>query len=584
MSLLKKEHLALGFLAAVATLGFPSIVVRAQQQSFPPEVLAWADTVLYNGQILTVDDSFTITEGVAIRDEKFLAVGTNQQIRAMAGPKTRLIDLKGKTVVPGFIDTHHHFHNYAQRGLMPRILFRTRQQWLREIKRLVDVAEPGEWVILRADRTVDQPWAQSAFSMTRHDLDPISPNNPIFVWTSPPGNDALVNGYALGLANMPSDTPGLIKDPGTGEPNGVLEQAAYGTMFYEVIPRIPVEELMPLYKAAMKRFNAVGKVTIMGRNDGHAISVFKALWERGELTIRFRVAHEFARNAYNPEALIKRVGNLSGFGDAWLKIAAANVGNPDGALGNGRAWTRNPKLPDAGHAPDPNAPDFGFVPYFKDHEKSDWRTIPILNRYGWRILGIHTAGDRSIDELFSAFEVANQEKSLAGRGWAFDHSLMVRPEHIATAKRLDLIASANSGSIGSGTLIRLYGADEVYRLSPTKSLIDAGLRVVMEAPGDTDRPPLYHIEKFVTRKDENGRVWNEGEKITRVQALYMATNWAADYTGDEKILGTIEPGKLADWVIIDGDYMRVSEDEIGELKVVMTAVGGKSVFEAEGLF
>ncbi len=175
MSLFKKKHVALGFLAAVVTLGFPGIVVRAQQQSFPPEVLAWADTVLYNGQILTVDDAFTITEAVAIRDEKFLAVGTNERIRAMAGPKTRLIDLKGRTVVPGFIDTHHHFHNYAQRGLMPRILFRTREQWLREIKRLVDVAEPGEWVILRADRTVDQPWAQSAFAMTRHDLTPSRP-------------------------------------------------------------------------------------------------------------------------------------------------------------------------------------------------------------------------------------------------------------------------------------------------------------------------------------------------------------------------------------------------------------------------
>lgn len=97
---------------------------------------------------------------------------------------------------------------------------------------------------------------------------------------------------------------------------------------------------MPLYKAAMRRFNSVGKVTIMGRNDGHAISVFKRLWEQEELTIRFRVAHGFARNTYRPEAIIKRVGNLSGFGDAWLKIAAANVGNPDGALGNGRGWTR----------------------------------------------------------------------------------------------------------------------------------------------------------------------------------------------------------------------------------------------------
>lgn len=421
MTFFKRKSLSVGILAAavwISCFSGSSFAVQAQQGSIPPEIMAWADMVLYNGKILTVDDDFTIVEAVALRDGMFLALGTNERIRAMSGPKTQLIDLQGKTVVPGFIDTHNHFHNAAQRGLMPRVIFTTRDQWLGEIKGLVDAAEPGEWVILRTDRTVDQPWAQSAFAMTRHDLDPISPNNPVFVWTSPPGNDALVNSYAQQLAHMPSDTPGLIKDPNTGEPNGVLEQAAYGTMFYEVIPRIPVEELVPFYKATMKRYNAVGKITIMGRNDGHTISVFKRLWERGELTIRFRVAHEFARNAYNPEALIKRVGNLSGFGDAWLKIVAANVGNPDGALGNGRGWTRNPKLSGTGHAPDPNAPDFGFVPYFEDHEKSDWRTIPILNRYDWRILGIHTAGDRPIDALFSAYEAANREKSLAGRGWA----------------------------------------------------------------------------------------------------------------------------------------------------------------------
>ena len=583
MSWSSQTYLTSWLLAAAVIPGLvgSTTVGRAQQQSPPPEVMAWADIVLYNGKVLTVDDSFTTTEAVAIRDAKFLAVGSNQRIRAMAGPDTRLMDLDGKTVVPGFIDTHHHFHNYAQRGLMPRVLFRTREQWLGEIQKLVEAAEPGEWIILRADRMVNQPWAQSAFAMTRHDLDPISPDNPVFVWTSPPGNDALINSYALRLAKMPEDISGLTKDPSTGEPTGFIDMEAYGRLFYEIIPRTPVEELVPLYKATMRRFNSVGKVTIMGRNDGHAISVFKRLWEKGELTIRFRVAHEFARNAYRPEAIIKRVGNLSGFGDAWLKIAAANVGNPDGALGNGWAWTRNPKLAEAGHAPNPDAPDFGFVPYFEDHEGSDWKTIPIFSRYGWRILGIHTAGDRSIDELFSAFEAANEERSLAGRGWAFDHNLMVRPEHIATAKRLDLIASANSGSIGSATLVKLYGADEVYKLSPIRSLLDAGLRVVMEAPGNTDQPPLSHIEKFVTRKDENGRVWNEGQKITRREALYMSTNWAAYYTGDEEILGTIEPGKLADLVVIDGDYLTVPEDQIGELPITLTMVDGRIVFEAE---
>ena len=577
---MKKGVSRVSCLLAIFLLGI-GLSWAQSAQNLPPEVLAYPDLVFYNGQVLTADDAFSIAQAIAVRDEKILAVGTNDRIRAMVGPQTRSIDLKGKTMTPGFIDTHFHFNNTAERGLIPRILFQSRDQYLREVKSMVDATEPGEWVIFRSDRNVNDPWERSAFSLTRHDLDPVSPNNPVFVWTSPPGNDALVNSYALRLANMPLDTPGLIKDPATGEPNGVCQQAAYGTMFFEVIPQIPVEERVPLYKITMRNFNTVGKTTILARFAGSTVSVFKRLWEQDELTIRFRIAHEFARNAYNPEALIKRLGNLSGFGDSWLKISAANVGNPDGSLGNGRGWTTMAKLPGTGHAPNPDEPDFGFVPYYQDPEVSDARTIPILNRYGWRILGIHTAGDASVTALFDAFEIANREKSLAGRNWAFDHSRMVTPEHIATAKRLDLIASASTSTIGAKTLIRLYGADEVYKISPIRSLINAGVRVVMEG-GDVERPPLWHIQKFVARKDEDGRVWNEGEKITRQQGLYMATNWASHYTGDEKILGTIEAGKLADLVVIDGDYMTVPEDEIGNLKVLMTVVGGEIVHEAEG--
>ena len=582
MSLFNKNHFALWiWTAAVLLPGVSSRGLEAQQRSVPPEVLAYADMVLYNGQILTVDDDFTIVEAVAIRDGEFLARGSNQRIRAMAGPNTRQINLAGKTVIPGFIDSHTHFHNRAERGLWPNLVFQTRDQWLRQVKNLVDAKEPGEWVIFRTSRTVDQPWAQSSFGMTRHDLDPISPNNPVFVWTSPPGNDALANSYALREANMPSDTFGLVKDPQTGEPTGALEQAAYGTMFYEVIPQISVEERLPLYRTVMRRWNAEGKITIMSRFSGSVISVFKELWSRGELTLRIRVAHEFARNAQNPEAIIKRLGDLNGFGDAWLRIAAANVGNPDGGFFAGRGWTRSPKLPGTGHSPDPSQPDFGFVPYFQDKDRSDWRTIPILNRYGWGVLGIHTNGDASVDALLSAFEVANQERPLAGRRFAWDHSVQIRPEHIATAQRLGIMASVGAPAGGSESTIKLYGADEVFKMSPIKSILEAGIRVVMEGGESGDAPPFRVIERLVTRTDDKGRVWNKDEAVTREQALYMSTNWASYYTGDEKILGTIETGKLADFVIIDRDYLTIPADEIAELNVLMTVAEGKVLYEDE---
>jgi predicted amidohydrolase YtcJ len=560
------------------------------QQNVPPEVLAYPNMIAYNGKVLTVDEGFSTVQAFAVRDGKFLAVGSNQRIRAMVGPQTRVIDLKGRSAVPGFIDTHNHYNGYAERGLIPRIIFQTKGQWVAEIKKLVDVAEPGEWVILRSERTPDQPWVESSFSMTRRELDPISPNNPIFVWTSPPGNDAIINSYALRLANMPEGISGLVKDE-NGQPTGFIDQAAYGRVFYELLPWPDLEELVPRYKAAQEKFNSQGKTTVGARYTPQSISVLKTIWERGEATLRMRVFHEFARVAHEPEAIIKRVGNLNGLGDDWFKIAAANIGNPDGSAGRGRGWTRSPKLPGMGNAKEAGDPDFGFVPYYADRQASDWSTIPILSRYGWRILGIHTAGDKSVDELISAYEEANKEKSIVHLRHGIDHSLMIRPEHIEAVKRLGLVTGAEENSAeGTENLAKIYGADEVYKISPIRTMIDAGIIVGMEGLGNTgtdatgaEKTPLWFIETFVTRADvETGKVWNPSERVTREQGMMMSTIWAADYLGDRDTLGSIEPGKLADFVVLDGDYMAVPEDKISDLKAILTVIDGKVVYEATG--
>jgi predicted amidohydrolase YtcJ len=243
------------------------------------------------------------------------------------------------------------------------------------------------------------------------------------------------------------------------------------------------------------------------------------------------------------------------------------------------------------HASDPSQPDFGFVPYFEDREGSDWKSIPILSRYGWRILGVHTAGDRSVDELISAYEEAHRQKSIIGMRHGIDHSLMILPEHIATAKRLGLVMGAEENMAERTEAISLvYGADEVVKMSPIRSMINAGVVVAMEGLGNTgtdqlgnERTPLWFIENFIRRADiETGRVWNEAEKVTREQALRMSTIWAAYYLGDEDTLGSIEPGKLADFVILDGDYMTVPEDKISDLKTLMTVIDGKIFYEVDG--
>ncbi len=189
-----------------------------------------------------------------------------------------------------------------------------------------------------------------------------------------------------------------------------------------------------------------------------------------------------------------------------------------------------------------------------------------------------------MDELLAAYEEANREQSIVSLRHGIDHSLMILPEHIEAAKRLGLVFGAEENMAESTEAIsRIYGADEVVKMSPIRSIIDAGLIVGMEGLFNTgtddhgqERTPLWYIEAFVRRADiKTGRVWNEAERVTREQAMRMSTIWAAYYLGDEDTLGSIEPGKLADFVILDGDYMAVPEDQISYLKAILTVIDGR---------
>lgn len=168
---------------------------------------------------------------------------------------------------------------------------------------------------------------------------------------------------------------------------------------------------------------------------------------------------------------------------------------------------------------------------------------------------------------------------------AVDHAAMVTPEQMKKMKELGVIPSVMiRGSIGKiDQYAYILGNEEAMKLSPSKSMINAGLRPVAEA--DTGEfpysSPMWNMEKYIPRKDEHGFAWGRAQEgITRQQALWMYTNWAAYYSGDEKKLGTIEPGKLADLVVLDKDYLTVPEDDISEIKVMMTLIGGKVIYDA----
>ena len=554
-------------------------------QSPPAELVSYPNLIFYNGQIITADDDETIVRAVAMRDGKFLAVGTDDRVLRLAGPDTQRIDLRGQTVVPGLIDNHGHgswIGNVAKSGGSGRAAFKTKESGLDEVRQLIEATPPGDWVTIRVPRN------PSFFSVTRKDLDPISPNNPLMLITN--GTDTTVNSQVVNLANIPEDMLGVVKDPQTGEVTGQYFGWPVGILIYEVRPWPNVPELIPLQKEEFLERNAQGYTTNVGRGEGLSMTVIKELWARGELTIRVRLALEFMRLNPNGKAFLKRLGNFSGFGDEWFRVIGTSVGPVDGGSGDGANLSAQPKIQWAendafgdfgqnkwlGHGFGHHSPhEFDDVP-LAIKEQTEWQNIQLANRYGWTITSIHSTGDESTRSTLLAYQTANQERKLESRWgrWGIDHQPMQTPETLALLKELNVTPSFQYFNQNQ---VRMYGADRVSKMVPLRTVIDQGILPMVE-PGGT---PFRRLEEFVTRKLD-GRIFGADQKITRLEALYTFTKWGARRSNEEDMIGTIEPGKFADLVVLGGDFLTVPEDRLCEdLPVMMTVVGGKIVYQTD---
>ena len=573
------------------------------QQGIDPRVLAYADTVLYNGKILTADDQFTIVEAVAIRDGEFLARGTTSDILRVAGPETRRIDLEGKTVVPGFIESHAHkwLGQSLKRGPEGSLSFATPEEGLEKLRQKVDRAPPGKVLQFLA------PKSKAAFSLTRWDLDRVSPKNPVLLSFNTYTFN--INSLALKMvlehlekSGLDAESIGVLKDPNTGEFTGQLRGLASGLLGYEILPWPDVKALEPTEVARLKEYLTEGTTMVIGRAPGAQITLLRNIWVRGELPVRVRLTHEFLRDNPHPEAYLKRMGSLTGLGDDWLKIIGTAVQQPDD-VGH---LTSYPKL-----RVDPGDPGGLYATNRWAKYSNAREAILLAARYGWNITSQHSKGDESVRTLLKAFDEASGGEPLSDRRrWVIDHNTNGMDDTVALMKKLEVIPSIfawwgtddtwdperDPGVSGSGggqpaggrsrpasvkSEIYEYGADRLQgNWSQARSFIDAGLKPVIENLGEGPHVPLRHLQAFITRKDDaTGVVWAPQEKVSRQEALWMKTRWVAYISGDENKLGSIEEGKLADLAVLDGDYLTVPEEEIEKLRVVMTVVDGKVVYE-----
>jgi predicted amidohydrolase YtcJ len=543
------------------------------------KALGFPDTVYLNAKVITADKDFSIAQAVAIRGDRFLAVGTSSDIERLVGPDTAVVDLKGSTVLPGLIDTHAHVE---RAGLLKFVV---------SLNDVASVAQALERIADQAKRTPKGRWIRGGMwhpvaqlaekrVLTRQELDRAAPDHPVYL---PIGHFGLVNSLALELAGITEDSPdpdgGIIhRDPATGELNGTLEEGAEDIVA-NILPEWTAEERVVQVKAAMDYFNSFGiSSATSAAVDPATIRAHQQVRRRGDASLRISAMYA-PTGGLNPtmtndewEQFFSRIGAASDFGDEWLSYSGVKL-QIDGGMTLRTAAMRD------GYPDDRNY--HGTIVIEPNRFNA---LVATANRYGWRV-GVHAVGDAAIDRVLDAYALADAEKSIKDRRFIVIHGSLMRRDQMERALRLGVRVDAQSSFLWDKAAVvkRYLGQENVDSAFPMRTLIDVmGLDSVAEG---TDYPinvlnPFINIYVMVTRRDKNGDIYGASEAVTREEAIRLYTSAASRYSFSESLTGSIEPGKLADMVVLSDDILTVGDEALKKITAKRTVVGGKTVFQS----
>ncbi|WP_441243076.1 amidohydrolase [Tardiphaga sp. 768_D3_N2_1] len=565
MHLVAKSIIA-GAIAVGASV-LPAVAQQSDQNA--PQV------VLTGGKILTLDGQSTIAQALAIRDSKILAVGSDAVIKPLAGPQTRVIDLAGKSVVPGLIDTHAHFR---AAGLGDYVVnlggAKDVAGALELIKAFVAKKQPGAWITTGGWHPPSQ-LAEKRY-LTRQELDSVSPNNPVYLRTV--GHFAMANSLALQKAGIGKSTPdpagGSFERDVSGDINGVLVETAI-PLVENIVPPFTEDEELRQYRLAEAALNRLGITSVVeGATSARETQILQKLAVAGDATVRVGTMFrpEPPADSASWDAIMSGNGATSGFGDDWLKLGGIKIFY-DGGMTLKTAMMREAY-------PDSHDDYHGIAQVTPERLK---QLVSIANNRGWRV-GVHVVGDLGIDQVLDAFEAADKEKSIKDRRFVLIHASLIRPEQMERARRVGARIDFQNAFMWdkAATVARFLGRPTADRAVPTRTLIE---KMGLDNLGaGTDFPvnplnPFLTMYIMVTRKDPAGQVYGASEAIGREQALRLYTSAASRYMFEETRKGTLEAGKLADLVVLSADFMTVPDDQIKDITADMTMVGGKIVFQ-----
>lgn len=561
---------------------FPIILAMAllcctDLRAAEPKVGIFPDAIYYNGKVITVDKAFSTVQAFAVLREQIVAVGSDRQILPLAGPDTLKVDLQHHTVVPGLSDDHYHYLSNASNDFREISLVRATSfaEFLAAIKERADASPPGQVLATQSGWLPDQFDGRLP---NKDDLDKAAPNNPILVRG---GHTMYLNSAALKMAGITAATPNppggvIAKDPKTGEPTGELVDNAAGLVSKFLPGESDADKLRDL-KKAQAALNSVGLTSVRDPGVGPSdIRVYQALWDSGEMTVRVSTSLSLPSepSAKQILAMLSPWGVHTRFGDHMLRLDGIGEFGMDG--GFQAALMREPyaSAPDVG---DQGGPFYGLqrIPTDKFVE-----VIRGLNALGWRAC-IHAAGDKAVDIVLDAYEKANADHSIVGKRWTIEHGLVTDKDQFERIKKLGVIVSSQYHTyMASRTMIQDWGKERGEESDRTGDWLKAGLHTGMGTDWTLMPPNPFEVLSFlVTRKNRYGELVGPDQRITRQEALRLGTIENAYITFEENVKGSIEPGKLADFIVLDRDYMTVPDDDIKKITVLKTVVGGKVVYE-----
>jgi predicted amidohydrolase YtcJ len=529
-----------------------------------------ADLIIRDARIVTVDKSFSTARAAAIRDGRFIAVGSDAEVMKAAGPKTRVVDLHGKTVLPGFNDTHVHLtagedlplqvdltHIRSIKDIQAKIAARAKQ------------VKHGEWIV--GTRGWWEYQLAEGRLPTRTDLDAAAPNNPVSI---PGPHYVILNSLALKLAGVTRDTAdpqgGQVYKDASGEPTGLLMDNA-GRFVRKFMPHPTEAQKEEGMKRVLALANSHG-LTSAGDPSGSTedAALFRKLRDAGQLTVRVDFSYNIdpAEPLGKVERELKALPKLSPDGDGMFRSDQIGETGLDGAELTALLEHDYPGKP-------------GYRGLHKVPNDQFAKFAALVARYGYR-LRPHAVGDAAIDEALDAFEYANKQTPITGRRWMIDHAFLLGPQHYDRVKRLGLIINSqymHNYELGA-LILKAWKRPLADRSEPYAEWLRNGIMFA----GGSDGPISYYAEPLleiygeVTRGTQWGGKLGPDQGISRADAIRSVTINGAYTTFEEKVKGSIEPGKYADFVVLSDDILTVPAERIRTTRVLTTVLGGKAVF------